>query len=219
MKRLLGYVSASLAIAAAPLFLAPASAQTADKPDAIVCQLLDNCSGSADAATPDTRPVRRGEVRGFSLARPKSAVSATSPSSGSAPRPSSTGMATASHARSKPAKAAPHGQYDLRVAFMTGSADVNPMSRDQVSAFASALKDPRLASRKIRIEGHTDSVGAAAKNQDLSERRAKAIADMLQAQGVDTTRLDVKGYGSTRPLPGTQASNGANRRVMAVLEN
>lgn len=218
MKRLLGCVSASLAIAATPLVPAPAQAQAADKPEAIVCQLLDNCSGSTDAA-PDKRPVRRGEVRGFSLARPKSAMSATSPSPETAPHPGSTGMATASHARSKPAKAAPHGQYDLRVAFMTGSADVNPMSRDQVSAFATALKDPRLAARKIRIEGHTDSVGAAAKNQDLSERRAKAIADMLQAQGVDTTRLDVKGYGSTRPLPGTQASNGANRRVVAVLEN
>ena len=218
MKRLFGCVSAGLAIAAAPF--AQAQAQTADKPEAIVCQLLDNCSDSAaDDATNKPRPVRRGEVRGFSLARPKSAVADATPTpSAAVPRPGSTGMTTASHAKSR-AKAVPHGQYDLRVAFVTGSADVNPISRDQVSAFAAALKDPRLASRKVRIEGHTDSVGSAAKNQDLSERRAKAIADMLQAQGVDTARLDVKGYGSSRPLPGTQASNGVNRRVVAVLEN
>ena len=216
MQRLLGLVSTGVAIGAAPLFFAPVHAQAADKPEAIVCQLLDNCSDSA--TTDDSRPVRRGPARGFSLARPKSAVSASAPVPSGASRPSSTGMATAS--RAKPgAKAAPHGHYDLRVAFMSGAADVNRISRDQVGAFAAALKDPRLASRKIRIEGHTDSVGSAVKNQDLSERRAKAIADMLQQQGVDTARLDVKGYGSTRPLPGTSASNGVNRRVVAVLEN
>ncbi len=221
MKRLHGCVTAALAITAAVPF-SPVSAQAADQPDAIVCQLLDNCSDSA-SATPDPdepRPVRRGETRGFSLARPKSveAVQAA-PTSTFVPATRKGAMASApTRARPKPS-ATPHGQYDLRVAFLTGSADVNPISRDQVNAFATALKDPRLAERRVRIEGHTDSVGSAAKNQDLSERRAKAIADMLASNGVDTSRLDVKGYGSSKPLPGTSASNGVNRRVVAVLVN
>lgn len=218
MKRLFGCISAGLTIVAAPA--SPALAQAADKPEAIVCQLLDNCADQAvDAATGEKpRAVRRGEVRGFSLARPASPAAASAAVPTAAPTRGRV-VAVSTPTRAKPAAAAQHGQYDLRVQFMTGSAEVNPISRAQVDAFAVALKDPRLADRRIRIEGHTDSSGNAAKNQDLSQRRAQAIADMLASNGVDTGRLDVKGYGSSQPLPGTAPRNGANRRVVAVLAN
>jgi outer membrane protein OmpA-like peptidoglycan-associated protein len=218
MNRLIGLASAGLAIAAATS--APAQTQAADKPDTIVCQLVDcdDAAPATDAGAEKPRAVRRGETRGFSLARPKSAPAAAS-TQAAAGTPAR-GIAVASTSgRTRPKSTAPRGQYDLRVQFMTGSDQVNPRSQAQISAFAAALKDPRLASRRVRIEGHTDSTGNAAKNQDLSERRAKAIADMLLADGVDTTRIDVQGYGSSKPLPGTSASNGANRRVVAVLAN
>jgi OOP family OmpA-OmpF porin len=196
-----------------------AQTQAVDKPDAIVCQLVDCDDATPDAAAPAgdaadrPRQVRRSETRGFSLARPKSATGGDT--AAAAPRNVAVASAPA-RARPKP-RAAARGQYDLRVSFLTGSDQVNPRSKAQVDAFAAALKDPRLASRRVRIEGHTDSVGNAASNQDLSERRAHAIADMLLADGVETGRLDVQGYGSTKPIPGTAASNGVNRRVVAVL--
>jgi len=215
MKRLIGLASVGLAIAAATS--AAAQTQAADKPDTIVCQLVDcdDAAAPAAAGTDKPRQVRRGETRGFSLARPKSAPAATPTEA----TPARNVASASTSGRNRPKSTAPRGQYDLRVQFMTGSDQVNPRSQAQISAFAAALKDPRLANRRVRIEGHTDSTGTAAKNQDLSERRAKAIADMLMADGVDITRLDVQGYGSSKPLPGTSASNGANRRVVAVLVN
>jgi outer membrane protein OmpA-like peptidoglycan-associated protein len=217
MNRLIGLATASMVIALAGP--AAAQSQAADKPDAIVCQLVDcdDAAAATDAGAEKPRAVRRGETRGFSLARPKSAPAAMPGATTAAPGRTVTAASTSG--RNRPKSTAPRGQYDLRVQFMTGSDQVNPRSQAQISAFAAALKDPRLASRRVRIEGHTDSTGTAAKNQDLSERRAKAIADMLKADGVDITRLDVQGYGSSKPLPGTSASNGANRRVVAVLVN
>ena len=69
---------------------------------------------------------------------------------------------------------------------------------------------------RFRIEGHTDSAGGRDVNQPLSQRRAQAVADYLVAQGVAQNRLEVQGFGFDRPLPGTPASSGRNRRVEAV---
>ena len=218
-KAIFGLGSAALALTAATAL--PAQTQAVDKPDTIVCQLVNCDDAQPDAAAADTsgrpRQVRRGETRGFSLARPKPAPAADAGSAAPAAAASRNVTVASNRPRPKAAAAPARGQYDLRVSFLTGSDQVNPRSKAQVEAFATALKDPRLASRRVRIEGHTDSVGSAAKNQDLSERRARAIADMLLADGVETGRLDVQGYGSSKPLPGTAASNGANRRVVAVL--
>ena len=49
-----------------------------------------------------------------------------------------------------------------------------------------------------------------------SRRCDKAVADYLVAQGIDSARLEVRGYGYDRPLPGRRASDGANRRVREV---
>lgn len=227
MKRRSGLSAAAFALSALSSFGARAQtsvqpgAQPGDKPDAIVCQLLANCADPASTATPtDDTPHGKPRVsatRGFSLARPKS----TMPVAAAAPSPSMPASHSAATAmampRAKPKTHAAHGQYDLNVAFVTGSAEVNPVSRDRVSAFATALQDPRLAGHRVRIEGHTDSTGSSVRNQDLSERRAKAIADMLQAAGIETSRLDVRGFGSSQPLPGMSPRDGANRRVVAVL--
>ena len=50
----------------------------------------------------------------------------------------------------------------------------------------------------------------------LSQRRAQAVADYLIGQGVAQDRLEVRGYGFDRPLPGKSASARENRRVEAV---
>lgn len=184
--------------------IAGAQPAPAQGKDAIVCTLLDDCvapepSPSGDG--PGGRP-RVSSARGFSFTRP-------SPSSARvAERPAGK---SAVRARSAP------GKYDLRVNFVSGSAELSPDSQAEVVAFAAALNDPRLAERRVLIEGHTDSVGNSASNLDLSKRRALAVADLVSANGVGRARFDVQGHGSTRPLPGLSGRASANRRVTASL--
>lgn len=66
----------------------------------------------------------------------------------------------------------------------------------------------------VRIEGHTDSHGTDEHNQDLSDRRARAVADYLRAQGVEQT-LTTAGFGFTRPLctEESEECDARNRRV------
>lgn len=68
---------------------------------------------------------------------------------------------------------------------------------------------------KIAIEGHTDAEGTDERNQKLSDRRARAVADYLIRVGVSTDRLTSVGYGATRPIaPNDTAENRAkNRRI------
>jgi outer membrane protein OmpA-like peptidoglycan-associated protein len=74
---------------------------------------------------------------------------------------------------------------------------------------------------KIRIEGHTDSVGGAAYNKDLSKRRAKAVLAYLVKKGVDTKRLSSQGFGLDNPVADNSTDEGRskNRRVVfAIVE-
>ena len=175
-----------------------APAQSIDAPDAIVCQLLDgNCGVDqpVEAAPPTGRKARTGATRSFNFDQVKDASYARPPSQANVPG----------------------GQYDLRVLFRLGSAEIDPTSRAQIAAFAAALADPRLIGRRVRIEGHTDSTGGADSNLGLSDRRARAVSDMIIATGVDSSRLDIRGFGASRPLPGLAPTAAGNRRVIAVL--
>lgn len=79
----------------------------------------------------------------------------------------------------------------------------------------------------VRIQGHTDAIGPAAYNQQLSERRAQAVADALVTDyGIDPDRVDTAGFGQRRPLAPNQTPDGRdnpqgrakNRRVEIILE-
>jgi outer membrane protein OmpA-like peptidoglycan-associated protein len=71
------------------------------------------------------------------------------------------------------------------------------------------------------IEGHTDSFGTPEYNQRLSEQRAAAVkAWLLANMGIDTSRIDAIGFGSTRliaPATGDRAAQQMNRRVEIVI--
>jgi len=68
---------------------------------------------------------------------------------------------------------------------------------------------------RVEIQGHTDSTGPVAYNQTLSEKRAGSIKAYLVKEGVDTDRLEVKGYGESDPIASNDNANGRqkNRRV------
>jgi len=71
----------------------------------------------------------------------------------------------------------------------------------------------------LRVDGHTDAVGTLEYNQQLSLRRAQAVARVLLACGFDSNHLDVRGFGKTRPVADnrTAAGRAENRRVSIIV--
>ena len=67
----------------------------------------------------------------------------------------------------------------------------------------------------LDVDGHTDSTGDELYNQSLSERRAVSVARYLNSRQVDARRLQIIGFGESRPIAdnATEAGRAANRRV------
>ena len=67
----------------------------------------------------------------------------------------------------------------------------------------------------IEIQGHTDNVGSAKYNLDLSQQRAKMVYETLIRFGADAKQLQFKGYGDAQPIANNQTETGrsANRRT------
>lgn len=189
----------------------------APSPDEFVCALTGECG---DEAAPDpaaTEPTdsdpRLSATRGFQLSRePAQPAPKAAPTTRNRPQQQ---QQTATTRRNRPVQQQA-GRVDLRLGFATGSATLSAADLARVQAFAEALKRPQLTNVRVRIEGHTDSSGGRAMNVALSQRRAQAVADFLIGQGIAAERLEVRGYGYDRPLPGRRASDGNNRRVEAV---
>jgi OmpA family len=98
--------------------------------------------------------------------------------------------------------------------FATASADVTLASTPTLDQIAALLRQE--PTWQITIEGHTDSIGGAAYNQDLSNRRAAAVKDTLVAHyKIEPRRLSTAGFGLTKPIETntTLAGRARNRRV------
>ena len=67
----------------------------------------------------------------------------------------------------------------------------------------------------IDIYGHTDSIGSQKYNYKLSYRRANCVAEYLIAQGCNSHRFSIQGFGETRPVASNASKPGRsqNRRV------
>ncbi|MCK4728995.1 MAG: OmpA family protein [Desulfobacterales bacterium] len=100
-----------------------------------------------------------------------------------------------------------------RVQFDTGKWDIKPRAYAALDEVVAVLeRNPTLY---VEIEGHTDSVGAEAYNQKLSENRAKAVMEHLVKKGIQPERLSSAGYAFSRPIASndTQEGRARNRRV------
>jgi outer membrane protein OmpA-like peptidoglycan-associated protein len=97
--------------------------------------------------------------------------------------------------------------------FETGKFELKPTSTPELTRIVNFLK--LNMNVKIEISGHTDNVGKEADNLLLSQNRAKAVAEYLTANGIDISRIQYKGYGSTQPygLNDTDTNRALNRRV------
>lgn len=103
------------------------------------------------------------------------------------------------------------------VLFDTGKAELRSGSLHKLQQLANFLRDN--PSRKIRVEGFTDSVGGDALNQRLSERRADAVSYSLQRLGVAPERIVTAGYGKEYPVASNSSAEGRqlNRRVEVII--
>ena len=100
-----------------------------------------------------------------------------------------------------------------------GSAQLTAPAMQTLNQLGLALSQPALAPYRFRIEGHTDTVGTAAYNKQLSDQRAAAVADYLTTNfKVDRGRLEPVGEGEAGLLVPTpdQTSEPKNRRVAVV---
>lgn len=104
------------------------------------------------------------------------------------------------------------------VLFDFGKYDLRPEAKATLAKLATVLNQAKVPA--AQINGHTDSIGDDAFNQDLSEKRASAVATQLKADGV-TANLETHGYGKTQPVADNTNADGsdnpagrqANRRV------
>jgi outer membrane protein OmpA-like peptidoglycan-associated protein len=76
--------------------------------------------------------------------------------------------------------------------------------------------------RNVEIYGHTDNIGLDSRNKELSQQRAKAVADYLISHGLNTSRVQSFGFGSSKPISdnSTEESRQQNRRVeFKIIDN
>ena len=103
------------------------------------------------------------------------------------------------------------------IAFEFDSDRLTPSSETQLDHLARAMRLPAFARSTFSIEGHTDSVGSAAYNRDLSSRRARRVMRRLvEEHGIPAGMLTARGLGESAPRAELAPEDGRNRRVEIV---
>ena len=102
--------------------------------------------------------------------------------------------------------------------FATGSAKLLSKSFSSLNEVVALLKND--VDLKLEIGGHTDNTGSEKVNQPLSENRAKAVIKYLESKGIDESRMQSAGYGSSHPIGDNKTARGRtlNRRVELKLK-
>jgi outer membrane protein OmpA-like peptidoglycan-associated protein len=105
------------------------------------------------------------------------------------------------------------------VLFETGKANLQPGAFATIDRLAAALKE--VPTRKVMIEGHTDSVGTAEFNQQLSESRAQSVQAALMQRGVSSDQITTLGKGESTPIASNDNAGGRqqNRRVEMIFQD
>ena len=108
--------------------------------------------------------------------------------------------------------------FNSDVLFDSGSATLDAGGRSTLEQVAEVINDYRKTA--VVIQGHTDSEGSEETNQDLSERRARAVEGYLTNRGVDGARMTAIGFGESAPVASNASPFGRqrNRRVDVLLK-
>jgi len=106
-----------------------------------------------------------------------------------------------------------HGEFDIDRAL------IRPEYVPEIERVSDFMK--KYPSTTAVIEGHTDNVGNADYNLELSQRRAESVVNYLvEKLGIERSRLQAKGYGLTRPIADNSTDEGRqkNRRMEAIID-
>jgi OOP family OmpA-OmpF porin len=140
----------------------------------------------------------------------RQAVSDTRPSEEAPPVPA---PAVKRAPQVKPAAEKKPAAVGFRINFAFDSDVLPSSSHEMIDTVAEVMKEtPNI---KVRVEGHTDAVGTAEYNDELSKRRAIAVGEYLVKLGIDPSRLILVGKGMSDPLV-KDPYDGQNRRVQFV---
>jgi outer membrane protein OmpA-like peptidoglycan-associated protein len=108
------------------------------------------------------------------------------------------------------------------VLFQFDRATLTPDGKERIEKIAAILKE-KAPGRNISVEGHASRERADqdAYNQELSERRARAVAMALEWSGIDPARTAARGFGTRLPVASNETEEGRrkNRRVEVIIEN
>ncbi len=196
---------ATLIVAPLALATVPAAAQSNPSSD----QIIQSLKPSGNLLGGGTRGIRM--VNPNATADTPQATGTASPGAG-ASHPARTAAAASTSSATAPS-------VSLSVLFATGSAELTAQARQTLDQLGTALSSSDLAQYRFRIEGHTDTVGRADYNKDLSQKRAEAVAAYLEEKfGMKTDRLEPIGMGEDGlavPTP-PNTPNEKNRRVKVV---
>lgn len=105
------------------------------------------------------------------------------------------------------------------VLFTTGKSELLPTAQSKLNEVADALTKQDKDSSMV-VEGHTDSRGALAMNQELSQKRAESVRAYLVSRGIAADRITATGVGPSRPVASNNTPEGRanNRRVEIVIQ-
>jgi outer membrane protein OmpA-like peptidoglycan-associated protein len=105
------------------------------------------------------------------------------------------------------------------VLFDTAAATLKPGAGAVLDRVAGFLNENQ--GTRVMVEGHTDSRGSETYNEELSRRRAQAVADALASRGIDRARVEAIGRGEGLPVASNETSAGQqqNRRVEIVFSD
>ena len=102
---------------------------------------------------------------------------------------------------------------DFVIQFDFNSDRIKDDSIPALNNIVEAMRSPRLSDQSFNVEGHTDGVGSAAYNLELSTKRAAAVFNYLVQRGVDKSKLNFEGKGFSELLVPDRPTAEENRRV------
>jgi outer membrane protein OmpA-like peptidoglycan-associated protein len=104
------------------------------------------------------------------------------------------------------------------VLFASNQSKLLPSAQSRLNQVADALMETK--SRKLNVEGHTDSKGTASYNESLSQSRAESVRTYLISRGYPAEKIQAHGIGKDRPIADNASAEGRanNRRVEIVVE-
>lgn len=104
-----------------------------------------------------------------------------------------------------------------RLLFDFNEAEISNQKQAELNKLAGQLHKYKL--NKVRIVGHTDSVGNPEYNLKLSEKRAQSVAKVFQSNQFLPSNIQIVGKGSTQPInqADTEEARAENRRVAVII--